>query len=117
MKNIIIIDDDAAIQDSLSLVFDPALYNVTIYAGPGEIMNNRFTPPDIFIIDKQLSGIDGLEVCRHLKGAGNTDQVPVIIISASPSVATAAMKAGASMFIEKPYSIHALREAVIQLIS
>jgi CheY-like chemotaxis protein len=57
--------------------------NTTIYANGELLMHNDFELPDLFIIDKQLSGIDGLELCRFLKAQEATRNIPVIIISAS----------------------------------
>lgn len=67
MKKIIVIDDDPAIQDSVSLVFDPLHYQVNIYPDADSILAGNFELPHIFIIDKQLQGVDGLDLCRHLK--------------------------------------------------
>jgi CheY-like chemotaxis protein len=75
-------------------------------------MRNDFELPDLFIIDKQLSGVDGLELCRFLKMQETTRNIPVIIISASPYISTQAINAGADEFVEKPFKIKELLSIV-----
>ena len=103
MNHIIIADDDASMRDIFELIFKRAGYTVTMYSGGDVLLANEFTPPDLFILDKQLSGIDGLDVCRFLKGQELTRTIPVIMISASPYVEKFAVEAGADAFIEKPF--------------
>jgi CheY-like chemotaxis protein len=103
MKHIIIADDDQSMRDIFELIFKRAGYTVTIYSGGDVLLSNEFTLPDLFILDKQLSGVDGLDVCRFLKSQESTRNIPVIIISASPYVAQLAREAGADAFIEKPF--------------
>lgn len=116
MKNIIIIDDDPAIQDSMKLVFECGDYNVVVYPDAGIVFNGGLQLPDIFIIDKQLSGIDGLDVCRYIKDNETSKKIPVIMMSASPSVQKAAQLAGANAFIEKPFTVKRIREMVYNLL-
>jgi CheY-like chemotaxis protein len=103
MKQIIVADDDASMRDIFQLILKRAGYTVTSYSDGEILMGNNFELPDLFILDKQLSGIDGLDVCRFLKNQESTKKIPVIIISASPYVATLASEAGADDFIEKPF--------------
>src|SRR6476646_3166663 len=110
MKQIIIADDDPAIRDIFQLILARAGYNVTTYSDGEILMSNAFIPPDLFILDKQLSGADGLQVCRYLKDNLTTQNTPVIIISASPYVAKFAEEAGADDFVEKPFRTKQLLE-------
>ncbi|MEX6689774.1 response regulator [Danxiaibacter flavus] len=112
MKKIIIIEDDPAIQDAASLIFKKTDYDVTIYRDGNDILSGLFDVPDIFIIDKQLPGVDGLEICKYLKRHEPTKNIPVIIMSASPSIDKTSRSAGADDFMEKPYSIKHLRGLV-----
>jgi CheY-like chemotaxis protein len=109
MKKIIIIDDDPAIQDSVNLIFTSCEYEVTVCPNGNSILAGEFEMPDMFIIDKQLPGVDGLEICKHLKSQEATKHIPVIMMSASPAISEFAKLAGAEDFIEKPYSIKEMR--------
>jgi CheY-like chemotaxis protein len=108
MKQIIIADDDLAIRDVFNLILKRAGYDVTAYSSGEVLMGNGYKLPDLFIVDKQLSGMDGLEVCHFLKTQDSTKNIPVILISASPYVSRYAQDAGADDFIEKPFKTKTL---------
>ncbi len=68
--------------------------------------------PICFLLDKQLSGHDGLNVCKFLKNQPSTKNIPVIIVSATPGISKLAFEAGADDFIEKPFQIKDLLKLV-----
>jgi len=107
-QHLIIADDDPGIQDVFRLIFERAGYEINIYSSGEQLLNNYFKVPDAFILDKQLSGIDGLDICRFLKSQERTRDVPVIMLSANPNIGTAAKEAGANDYLEKPFKIHDL---------
>ena len=106
--HLIIADDDPGIQDVFQLIFERAGYDVNIYPGGEQLLNNSFEVPDAFILDKQLSGADGLDICRFLKAQDRTKHVPVIMLSANPHIHKMAIEAGADDYLEKPFKIHEL---------
>lgn len=116
-KKILIADDDESIRDIFRIVLEKAGYDLEIKEDAGEILTNNFTPPDIFLIDKLLSGVDGLDVCRHLKSNPNTSRIPIVMVSASPDIGTVALKAGADDFIEKPFELSYLLKVIERNIS
>jgi FixJ family two-component response regulator len=116
MKKIIIIDDDLAIQDAVSRIFSPKDFKVTIFQDGDPILKGGYELPDIFVIDKLLPGVDGIDLCKILKHEKTTRNLPVIIMSASPQMSRNAMMAGAVGFLEKPFSVHEMRKMVMQWI-
>lgn len=102
-KKVLITDDDTAVQDAFQLIFERAGYEVTVLSEGTPLLEGTYERPDIFVLDKQLSGIDGLDICRHLKSQPETKDIPVIMVSASPSISRLAKAAGADDFIEKPF--------------
>jgi CheY-like chemotaxis protein len=112
MKTIIFADDDPGIQDAFRIIFNKAEYELVIYADGSPLLQNNFAVPDMFILDKQLSGVDGLEICRFLKSQERTKHIPVIMLSASPFISNLAKAAGADDFLEKPFRMKMLREMV-----
>lgn len=104
-KKILIADDDPGIQDIFSIIFENAGFAIEIKKDGEDLLKNKFTLPDVFLIDKQLSGYDGLDVCRHLKNQDHTKNIPVIMISASPKIGALSKEAGADAFIEKPFEV------------
>ena len=111
-KKILITDDDTGVQDVFKLIFERAGYEVAVYGEALSIFQNKFTRPDLFLLDKQLSGQDGLEVCQFLKSQSDTKDIPVIIISATPGISKMAMDAGADDFLEKPFQMKELLKLV-----
>jgi len=111
-KTVLITEDDQAILDALEIVFTRNGYRVICFSNGKALLEDNFERPDIFLIDRQLSGVDGLDLCKHLKANPDTNQIPVIIFSASPHVHNPAIAAGADDFIEKPFSNKAVLELV-----
>jgi CheY-like chemotaxis protein len=117
MKRIIVVEDDFDTLDALQWIFDPSAYEVTFYSNSDAILENKAAIPDLYILDKQLSGVDGLDICRHLKDQPATSHIPVIILSASPHVQRLAAAAGADATLEKPFAVKELRDLVDRWIS
>ncbi|RYY22847.1 MAG: response regulator [Chitinophagaceae bacterium] len=103
-KKILITEDDPAIMDVLTLILTSNNMTVFCYTNGAALLENRFEIPDLFLIDKQLSGVDGLDICRHLKSQDLTRNIPIIVLSASPHVHGQSVEAGADEFLEKPFS-------------
>jgi DNA-binding response OmpR family regulator len=59
---------------------------------------------DVIVLDVMMPDLDGLEVCRTLRGSARTAAIPVILLTASSDTATrlAAMSLGVSEFVTKP---------------
>jgi signal transduction histidine kinase len=62
------------------------------------------SPPDLVLLDLQMPGIDGIEVCRRLKEAPSTRLIPVLVVTANDSKEQrlAALDIGADDFLAKP---------------
>ena len=116
MKRIILAEDDESIQDIVRLVLKDNSYQLIVYSDGNQLLDNSLELPDLFILDKQLPGVDGLEICRHLKKQPRTKHIPVIMLSASPTIKITAPDAGAEDAIEKPFKIRDLREIISKYI-
>ncbi|HET6765851.1 MAG TPA: response regulator [Chitinophagaceae bacterium] len=111
-RKILIADDDPGIRDIFQIVLVKAGYNIEVKDDANEIFENNFRIPDLFLIDRLLSGVDGLDVCRYLKNNKQTSQIPVIMVSASPDIDKVALRAGADDFIEKPFELSHLIKVI-----
>ena len=111
---ILIADDDPGIRDVFKIIFDRAGFEIELKCNGDDLLINHFALPDIFLIDKQLSGHDGLDICRFLKKQEKTKHIPVIMISASPDISVMAIKAGADCYIEKPFEVRHLLDTIQQ---
>ena len=116
-KKILVADDDPGIRDIFKIIFERAGYSIEIKEDAEEVLKNNFTIPDVFLIDKLLSGYDGLDICRYLKSNPLTCHIPVIMVSASPDIGVTAIKAGADDFVEKPFDLKYLLKVIERNIS
>jgi len=102
-SRILVIDDEAAIRDSLRMILEYEGYEF-VGAATGEegIALVEREAVDLVFLDIKMPGMDGLEVLGRLKRVA--DSLPVVMISGHATVATAveATKLGAFDFIEKP---------------
>lgn len=112
MKQILLLEDDELIREAFALVFkEPEFKLVAIDRGE-KIIDGNIEVPDLFILDKQVSGINGLDVCRFIRSQEALRHVPIIIISACPNISQLAKEAGADEALMKPFSLRQLREMV-----
>jgi len=102
-SRILVIDDEAAIRDSLRMILEYEGYEFLGAAtGQDGLAMVERENPDLVFLDIKMPGMDGLEVLQRIKAAN--DAVPVVMISGHATVTTAvdATKLGALDFIEKP---------------
>jgi DNA-binding response OmpR family regulator len=112
MKRIILVEDDEPIRDVFQIIFEDSTYELIELINGEQIIQNEIEVPDLFILDKNIPGADGLDVCRLIKKSEKYNRVPVIMLSASPDIAKLANDAGADDAITKPFSLNKLREIV-----
>ena len=111
-KKIIVAEDDPGTQHAIAVIFERAGYEVRVIPNGQPLLENDFEVPDIFILDRQLSGVDGLDICRFLKAQEHTAAIPVIMLSASPDIGRLSVEAAATDFLEKPFRMKKLLEMV-----
>ena len=109
---VLVIEDNPDILNALNIILGSEGFDVDVFLSGKLILQNQFVVPDLFIVDKRLPDIDGLEICRYLKSRPNYKDVPVIVISASSKVGAKALEAGADRFIEKPFGMRDLLQVV-----
>jgi DNA-binding response OmpR family regulator len=100
---IVIADDDPGIQEIFKIIFEKAGFDTIVLTNPKPLLQNQYLDADIYLLDKQMSGADGIEICKYLKQNEQTRDKPVLIISANPSAKALSKEAGADDFIEKPF--------------
>jgi two-component system response regulator FixJ len=108
-----VVDDDPDVQQSLAFLLSTAGLPVRVHDSAVAFLKVAENAEDGCIVtDVRMPGIDGLELQRRLRAAGNT--TPVIVMTGHGDIALAveAMKAGAIDFIEKPFDDEALLAAI-----
>ncbi|MFT4570705.1 MAG: UDP-3-O-[3-hydroxymyristoyl] N-acetylglucosamine deacetylase [Hyphomicrobiaceae bacterium] len=110
---ILLVDDDAAVRETISAVLGDEGFRVfTAVDGNEALASLEQSVPDLVLLDVWLPETDGIEVLARIRETHQT--LPVIVISGHGNVDTAvrATKLGAADFIEKPFSIDALLAAI-----
>ncbi|WP_455201109.1 response regulator transcription factor [Kaarinaea lacus] len=112
-----IVDDDAAVRDSLDLLMQSVGLNATCFASAQAFLESYDTSkPGCLILDVRMPEMSGLELQRVLNE--KKIQLPIIIITGHGDVpiAVRAMKAGAMDVLEKPFNDQALLDAITKAI-
>ncbi len=107
--HILIVDDESRVTSALRRVLAYEGYQVsTASSGESALALARSHPPDLVILDLMLPGMDGLEVCRRLRRAG--DGVAVLMLTARDTVADRVMglETGADDYLVKPFALEEL---------
>jgi two-component system, OmpR family, response regulator MprA len=115
--HILIIDDDSRVTNALRRTLAYEGYQVST-AGDGEsaLLQARIKQPDLVILDLMLPGIDGLEVCRRLRVAG--DGIAVLMLTARDTIAdrVTGLETGADDYLVKPFALEELLARVKALL-
>jgi FixJ family two-component response regulator len=101
---IFVVDDDAAVRDTLSMVLSTAGYQVICFAdGAALLAVARSRTPAAILLDVHIPGKSGLDILKELHGEDYP--APIFMISGHGDIAMAvsAIKSGALDFIEKPF--------------
>jgi two-component system response regulator MprA len=106
---ILVVDDDRAVRESLrrSLQFNG--YTVQLASdGRQAIEMLSAQRPDAMVLDVMMPRMDGLEVCRRLRGTG--DDLPILVLTARDAVSdrVAGLDAGADDYLPKPFALEEL---------
>ncbi|MBT1705536.1 response regulator [Chryseosolibacter indicus] len=103
-ERIVVVEDDQDIQYLLQDTLSRAGYTVEVLPNGDNLINRAVSTPDLFLLDVNLPGINGLELCRFLKLNAVTKNVPVILVSAFPGLRSVAPKYYADDSLEKPFN-------------
>jgi two-component system response regulator MprA len=107
---ILIVDDDRSLRDALRRTLVLAGYEAeTATGGEDGLAQIAARPPDAVVLDLGLPDLDGLEVCRRLRAAG--DRVPVLMLTARDAVEDRidGLDAGADDYLVKPFDVGELK--------
>lgn len=104
---ILIVDDEPSICELLAFNLNKAGYQ-TVEADNGHraLELVATTKPDLIVLDVMLPGIDGMEVCRILKGQQHTAGIPIIMLTAKNDEVDKiiGLELGADDYMTKPFS-------------
>jgi two-component system response regulator MprA len=106
---ILVVDDEPAVRDSLDRALRLEGYRVDLAADGAEALSSLTDEsPDAVVLDLMMPRVDGLEVCRRMRAAG--DRTPVLVLTARDAVSdrVKGLDAGADDYLVKPFALDEL---------
>jgi two-component system response regulator MprA len=106
---VLVADDENSVRESLRRALVLEGYDVELAGGGldalGAVASRR---PDVMVLDVLMPDLDGLEVCRRLRGGG--DRIPILMLTARDAVAdrVEGLDAGADDYLVKPFDLDEL---------
>lgn len=108
-EHILLVDDESRVIDALrrTLAYEGYILS-TAFDGESALQVARTKMPDLVVLDLMLPGMDGLEVCRRLRAAGDT--VAILMLTARDGIAdrVAGLDMGADDYLVKPFALEEL---------
>jgi DNA-binding response OmpR family regulator len=111
MTEILVVDDDRDVAQSIELALRRHDFRVTVaHSGVEALKTLRRYRPDLVILDVMMPGMSGLEVCRRMRADPSSSDLPVIFLTARGQVRDRieGFKAGADDYVGKPFILEEL---------
>jgi two-component system, OmpR family, response regulator MprA len=109
MKKVLVVDDEPAVRTALERALELEGYEIGVAADGLEALRRiAESGPDAVVLDVLMPGLNGLEVARRLRAAG--DSVPILMLTARDGVGdrVAGLDAGADDYLVKPFALEEL---------
>src|SRR5262245_19001610 len=111
MTRVLVVDDEPAVRTALERALRLEAYDVELAADGREALDRLAdgAPPDAVVLDVAMPQVDGLEVCRRLRDAG--DRTPILMLTARDAIddRVAGLDAGADDYLVKPFALKELK--------
>ena len=112
-----VIDDDAAVRDSIAFLLETAYLTARTYESALAFLAAANRPAGCIVTDVRMPEMTGIELARRLRDSGSTEPVIVITGHADVPLAIEAMRAGVVDFIEKPFDDEVLLASIQRVVS
>jgi two-component system response regulator MprA len=108
-ERVLVVDDDPPLLRMLARSLSAEGFDVTVAPdGGAALVAAERAAPDVIVLDVAMPAIDGLSVCRRLRGRGLP--TPILMLTARDAIAdrVAGLEAGADDYLVKPFAIQEL---------
>ncbi len=109
MQNVLVIDDDAALRDTIGLMLETEGFHPALAEdGKAGIKQALTLRPDLVLVDLRMPGLSGIEVCKQIRAAGM--KTPLIVLSAigDEMDKVLLLEIGADDYVVKPFGTREL---------
>jgi DNA-binding response OmpR family regulator len=111
MKRILVVDDEIGALTLIGIMLERGGFEVLKAKDADQALSVlNLDTPDLIILDVMMPGMDGIELCRVLRQRTDTQELPILILSARGDAKSvmSGMDAGASDYLPKPILHHDL---------
>jgi CheY-like chemotaxis protein len=117
-KKVVIIEDDPGCREVISVILHLQGFEVHAHAdGSNYKTLLSQLQPDLLLVDHQLPGIKGGDICTSIRQDGAYSHIPVILISAHNKLSLSRFVHYCSAFIEKPFDLQGMVQTIRQVLS
>lgn len=105
---VIVVDDDVHVAETIDRTLRRAGYDVLVaYRGADALEMARRRRPDLVVLDIIMPGMNGIEVCRHMRASSQLYDVPILFLTAKGEMADKieGFEAGADDYLTKPFDL------------
>ena len=110
MARVLVVDDEPAVRRALERALRLDNYEVALAADGEEALDVLATSPaDAVVLDVAMPRLDGLEVCRRMRNAG--DRTPILMLTARDAIddRVKGLDVGADDYLVKPFALRELQ--------
>lgn len=105
---VLVVDDDVHVAETIDRTLRRAGYEVLVaYRGADALEMARRRRPDLVVLDIIMPGMNGIEVCRHMRASSQLYDVPILFLTAKGEMADKieGFEAGADDYLTKPFDL------------
>ncbi len=118
MAMILLVEDDRFLSDTIRAFLEFKEHTVDrAFEGPEALEKMTYGKYDLVILDWQLPGMDGVDICRSYRTAGGTMPVMMLTGRTDPKEMQKATAAGANGFLSKPFKLDVLETQIDKLLA
>lgn len=115
-KYVLVVEDDRDILDLVEAVLEDAGFRVDSSVGAATLKKIRQKRPDMILMDYQMPGMDGITIAQQIRNDPETQDIPIIAMTAAGRAAMVCNEMDANGCLGKPFDIDHLVNAVDRLI-
>ena len=116
-KRVLVLDDDIGVLEAIETALTYDGFEVKTLGRTYNIFKNiQDFNPDVLIVDLFLDGKNGAELCKEIKNNRETQDLPVIIISAYKTNIDLLRRVGCDHFIPKPFDLAELYQGISKVL-
>jgi CheY-like chemotaxis protein len=113
-KTVLVVEDDLHVRKAVCDILEDAGYKWVCAANGREAIGLLQTKPkpNVILLDLSMPGMDGWSFRAWQQGNPEFAAIPIVILSATPTLSREAASLGAAAFLEKPVRLRALLDAL-----